>query len=114
LAKSEPSELFIKTVALVKAIPKGKVLTYGEAANLADSPGSARYVSYILNSSSKKYGLPWHRVVNSQGKISDHLGRGKQKILLKKEGVIFQSNKLDLAKYLWRPTPSQLRKIFGS
>ncbi len=76
-----------------------------------NSPGSARYVSYILSSSSKKYGLPWHRVINAKGEISEHLAQQRQKRLLVKEGVVFDFNKLSLDAYLWRPTPGQLKKI---
>jgi methylated-DNA-protein-cysteine methyltransferase-like protein len=58
----------------------------------------------LLHSSSKKYNLPWHRVINSQGKIvlKSEDGKDFQKILLEKEGVEFlDKNKIDLKKYLW-------------
>ncbi|MEZ4873205.1 MAG: MGMT family protein [Bdellovibrionales bacterium] len=110
-SSKELSSLFLRTIALVREIPKGKVLTYGEVAQLVDSPGSARYVSYILSSSSKKYRLPWHRVINAKGQISEHLAQRRQKSLLSKEGVEFQMNKVDLQQYMWRPSKSTLDKI---
>jgi len=59
----------------------------------------------LLHSSTKKYNLPWHRVINSQGKIvlKSQDGKDYQKILLEKEGVKFVENiKVDLKKYLWK------------
>jgi methylated-DNA-protein-cysteine methyltransferase-like protein len=59
----------------------------------------------ILNSSSEKYDLPWHRIVNRNGQISLPRGNGYelQKELLEKEGVVFGSeDTIDLRKYLWQ------------
>ena len=90
----------------IKGIPKGKVATYGQIAAIAGNPNGARQVSRILHSCWRKEKLPWHRVVNRQGKIS--LGRGSgfeiQKALLEKDGVIFVRNEnIDLDQYLWSP-----------
>ncbi len=82
----------------------GKVFTYGKIAKLAGNPRAARQVSWLLHSSTKKYNLPWHRVINSQGKIAlkSQDGKDYQKILLEKEGIEFaENNKIDLKKYLW-------------
>ncbi len=90
---------------IIKHIPEGRVLTYGRAAALAGKPGGARQVSRILHSMSKKYNLPWHRVVNSMGRISLLPSRGQelQKALLESEGVRFSKNgTLDLTIYMWR------------
>ena len=96
---------FTETViALLKKIPKGKVATYGQIAALAGSPRAARQVVRILHSSSKKYNLPWHRVINSQGKISLKPNQGYeiQKALLVKEKVKFSlSEQINLNKYQW-------------
>ena len=91
-------------IKIIKNIPNGKVLTYGRIAKLASNPQGARQVSWLLHSSSKKYNLPWHRVINSQGKISlkSFDDREYQKNLLEKEGVVFRDNyKIDLKKFLW-------------
>jgi len=99
-----PSDFTQDVVKIIKNIPVGKVLTYGKIAKLAGNPNGARQVSWLLHSSSKKYNLPWHRVINSQGKIAlkTQDGQDYQKILLEKEGVeIGSTNKIDLKKYLW-------------
>ena len=91
-------------IKIIKNIPGGKVLTYGRIAKLASNPQGARQVSWILHSSSKKYNLPWHRVINSLGKISlkSFDDREYQKRLLEKEGVVFRDNyKINLKEYLW-------------
>jgi len=91
-------------IKIIQNIPVGKVLTYGRIAKLAGNPRAARQVSWLLHSSTKKYNLPWHRVINSQGKIvlKSQDGKDYQKILLEKEGIEFaENNKIDLKKYLW-------------
>jgi methylated-DNA-protein-cysteine methyltransferase-like protein len=91
---------------LIKSIPKGKVATYGQIAALAGNPRGARMVVRVLHTSSKKENLPWHRVINSKGKISLPTGSGYelQKALLKKEGIIFKDDdSVDLKRFLWRP-----------
>ncbi|MFX1388651.1 MAG: MGMT family protein [Promethearchaeota archaeon] len=99
-----PSE-FTKTIILIiQSIPKGKVLTYGLIAKLAGSPRAARQVSWILHSSSKKYNLPWHRVINSKGKIALKSIEDceYQKNLLEQEGIeVREGFNVDLKNYLW-------------
>ncbi len=90
-------------IEIIRSIPKGKVSTYGQIAALAGSPLAARVVVWVLNSSSDKEKLPWHRVINSKGKISLPLGCGYelQKSLLEKEGIVFdERDKIDFKKYL--------------
>ena len=95
----------LNIIALIQKIPKGKVLTYGKIAKLAGNPRAARQVAWTLNSSTEKYNLPWHRVINSKGRIAlnSEEGRNQQKYLLIKEGVEFSDEyKIDLNKYLWK------------
>ena len=90
---------------VIKSIPHGRVLTYGRVAALAGQPGGARQVSRILHSMSKKYELPWQRVINSKGRISLGPARGweLQKALLESEGIEFSENGgLDLKIYMWQ------------
>ncbi len=61
---------------IIKKIPKGKVATYGQIATCAGNPRATRVVVWILNSSSQKDKLPWHRVINSKGQISLKPGHG--------------------------------------
>jgi len=99
-----PSDFTQDVINIIKNIPEGKVFTYGRIAKLAGNPNGARQVSWLLHSSSKKYNLPWHRVINSQGRIALKAqdGQDYQKILLEKEGVeIGSTNKIDLKKYIW-------------
>lgn len=96
---------FSKTVIrLIKLIPRGKVATYGLIAKLAGKPHGSRGVGWLLHSSSRKYGLPWHRVLNSRGKIShpiDSVHYTRQQKALEREGVVFEGGRVDLKKYLW-------------
>ncbi|MHA1520004.1 MAG: MGMT family protein [Promethearchaeota archaeon] len=88
---------------VIHAIPSGKVQTYGGVARFAGNPKGARQVARILHSSSRKYHLPWHRVINSQGKISlDPVGAEEQRFLLANEGITFlPSGKVEMTEYLW-------------
>ncbi|MFC4559531.1 MGMT family protein [Virgibacillus kekensis] len=97
-------ERFTKDVIkIINDIPSGKVMTYGQIARLAGSPRGARQVSRILHSMSRKYHLPWHRVLNAQGEISikDEEMAHVQKMSLEGEGIVFQEGtyKLELAQY---------------
>lgn len=94
---------------VIRSIPRGKVLSYGRVAGLAGNNRGARQVSRILHSMSGKHDLPWHRVVNSKGKISLPRGRGYelQRALLESEGVCFSpSHTIDLTTCLWQPLES--------
>ena len=95
-----------RIIDIIKSIPKGKVATYGQIAALAGNPRGARMVVRVLHTSSKKENLPWHRVINSKGKISLSPGSGfeLQKALLEKEGVVFkEDDSVDLKRFLWKP-----------
>ncbi|MBE0712430.1 MAG: MGMT family protein, partial [Candidatus Aminicenantes bacterium] len=74
----------------IRAIPSGRVATYGQIAALAGRERAARGVAWILHSSSCAAGLPWHRVINVRGAISLGCGRGfeEQKKRLAAEGVV--------------------------
>jgi methylated-DNA-protein-cysteine methyltransferase-like protein len=98
---TEFSELVIR---IIKQIPYGKVATYGQIASYAGNPKGARQVSWLLHSSSQKENLPWHRVVNSKGRISLPKNHGYkiQKGLLEEEGIVFTKNdSIDFKRYLW-------------
>lgn len=107
------SEFTQKVLKLISAIPKGKVATYKQIAQLAGKPQGSRGVSWILHSCSAIYKLPWHRVVNSQGKISfdrkSHNFR-QQKRKLESEGVFLSPDgKLDLSQFQWKKKPKRVR-----
>lgn len=95
-----------RTRAIICQIPPGLVTTYGLIASYAGNRSGARQVVRILYSSSDKYELPWHRVVNRNGQISPRSSMGHllQRQLLEEEGVVFGENgRIDLAVYLWQP-----------
>ena len=99
-------QLFTREViSIIRKIPVGKVTTYGLIATAAGNHCGARQVARILHSSSEKYALPWHRVVNISGGISKRqsMSHLTQEHLLAKEGVVSVDSKIDLDKYLWIP-----------
>ncbi|MBD8067812.1 MGMT family protein [Bacillus sp. PS06] len=94
-----------KVMDIIKGIPKGKVMTYGQIAQLAGSPRAARQVVRILHSMSKKHRLPWHRVINAKGQIALQNEElfNEQWVFLENEGVeIGVGGTIDLQKYQWR------------
>lgn len=72
-----------RVIEIVKAIPPGETLSYGDVARLAGSPRAARQVVRILSTLSEKHHLPWHRVLNRNGRISlpGSLGLHQQELL---------------------------------
>lgn len=91
---------------IVSQIPKGKVATYGQVAELAGITRGARLVGRILNQLPKDSQLPWHRVVNAAGKVSLRSqtdGHNQQQHKLNNEDVVFISGKLNLSLYRWQP-----------
>ncbi|QAS53153.1 MGMT family protein [Halobacillus litoralis] len=91
-----------KTIQIIKNIPPGKVMTYGQVAQWAGNPRSARQVARILHTMSRKHKLPWHRVLNAQGQISikDESLAEIQKISLQAEGITVINYKIQLGQYL--------------
>jgi methylated-DNA-protein-cysteine methyltransferase related protein len=94
--------------AVVRQIPSGKVATYGQVAALAGMAGQARLVGYALYRVTDNLEVPWHRVINAKGEISespfrhgdDHL----QRALLEQEGIQFSpEGKISLKIYQWQP-----------
>ena len=89
---------------IVYQIPKGQVSSYGQVARLAGLPGYARYVGHVMKNLPTGTKLPWHRVANSQGKLSfprDSLEYQTQKGRLEAEGVVFVNGKFSIKKYGW-------------
>ncbi|MBD2056305.1 MGMT family protein [Oculatella sp. FACHB-28] len=107
MAKTKTSYDVIYQV--VRLIPKGRVATYGQIANLADLPGQARLVGYALYRVDMQLSdVPWHRVINAKGEVSESpLRYGTdylQRSLLEQEGILFSSEgKVNLNEYRWRP-----------
>lgn len=90
---------------VVADIPKGKVATYGQIARLAGSAKAARAVGMAMRNNKDTRKVPCHRVVGSNGALTGYAyGNGiRTKMeLLKKEGVLFKEQKVDLNNSLWQ------------
>lgn len=97
---SELQPFTAEVVRILKEIPPGRVVTYGQVARLAGSPRAARQVVRILHTMSEKHQLPWHRVVNAKGEIAvpDDESRELQRMLLESEDVVFlRDGRVDLS-----------------
>lgn len=87
----------------VRRIPAGWVATYGQVARLAGLPGRARQVGYALAALEAGRDVPWHRVINAQGRISVRDSAERQRELLEAEGVAFDDrDRVSLERYRWR------------
>ena len=96
--------------SLVRQVPRGKVVTYGQVAQLLPPPAdmeldtyqalSPRWVGSAMAACPSD--VPWQRVINAQGKISDRPGAQRQRQLLEQEGIVFVKDKVNLKVYQWR------------
>jgi methylated-DNA-protein-cysteine methyltransferase-like protein len=95
---------------LVRQIPYGKVATYGQIALRLPPPMGVEFETYKAFSPRWVGGamaacpgdVPWQRVINAQGKISERPGAQKQKELLLEEGIAFnEKGRIDLKKFGW-------------
>lgn len=87
-------------------IPKGKVITYGNLAKLAGMPNGARLAGRLMCELPAGSRLPWHRVINAQGKISMPVNSDSytaQRQRLEKEGIVFNNGKIKLSVYGYTP-----------
>lgn len=102
---NDTNELQRQILDVVALIPFGKVATYGQIAKLAGLPKHARLVGTVLKNLDEGSQLPWHRVINSQGKVSttnlDEHGENRQLKLLKNEDVLLENHKIKLKDYQW-------------
>lgn len=103
---------FQQVWALVRQIPPGQVATYGQIAEILESPRAARTVGWALHSLPEGSGVPWHRVINREGRISTSQhpqGHGEQRCLLEMEGVEFdERGHVSLQAYGWDGPPPHL------
>lgn len=100
---SQNQEMRDAILLVIRAIPKGKVASYGQVAEMAGFPGRARLVGYILRKLPNDSRLPWHRVLNSQGKLSlDGPSAQEQQCRLENDGVSLYKGKVARS-YFWQP-----------
>ena len=117
-----------KVIEIVKCVPAGKVVSYGQVALYAGIPSAARQVGWTLNRLEKEIEVPWWRVVNNQGRISIKnfkYSAHDQKKLLEKEGIQIEDNlTFHIEKYRFIPdkkildsfdlNPSYIQLILGN
>ncbi len=92
---------------LVRKIPRGRVMTYGQIATILGAPRAARAVGYAMRASGREDDVPWQRVINAQGRISARTEVERpmlQRMLLEAEGITFDADDAcDLKRYRWDP-----------
>jgi methylated-DNA-protein-cysteine methyltransferase related protein len=94
-----------KVYEIVRQIPVGKIMTYGQIAETLGEGYTARTVGYVMHAASSQ-NVPWQRVINSQGGCSTSkmtTPHNLQQNLLEQEGVIFNNEKCKLENYRWSP-----------
>lgn len=95
-----------KVYKIVREIPVGRVMTYGQIAEILGEGYTARTVGYVMHAAETE-NVPWQRVINSQGKCSTDkllLPHNIQQKILEDEGVVFsEKGKCDLTVYRWFP-----------
>lgn len=103
-ASNKTKSMYQRIYDVVRSIPLGRVMTYGQVAKLAGGC-SARNVGYAMAALPFDSGVPWQRVINAKGEVSPRVdGRGHliQRQVLETEGVIFnKKGKVDLKLYRW-------------
>ena len=109
--KKEPDPKYRERVyRIVRKIPRGKVMTYGQIAYMLGEGYTPRTVGFVMHGADEQ-NTPWHRVINSQGRCSTGrivLPSDKQQRMLQREGVKFDnSGRCDLEVFLWQPRRRQ-------
>lgn len=104
-----PKAYYQQVWQLVRQVPPSKVVTYGQIAQMIPSPEgidpqaykafSPRWVGEAMAACPND--VPWQRVINAQGKISQRPGSERQQKLLEEEGILFVKDKIDLKQYQW-------------
>ena len=109
-------QLFAAIKAVIREVPRGRVATYGQVAELAGIPGGARIAAAALKTSVPADRLPWQRIIGKAGKlrgriaIHDPVGAAIQRNLLAEEKVVVGERGLvDLGAYGWLPTAGSSR-----
>ena len=96
---------------LVKQVPRGRVITYGQLAKLLKLRGGARAAGHAMAASPSGQGIPWHRVIGAGGRVllrEPHASL--QQRLLESEGIGVIERRVDLSKHLWAPPHRQTLK----
>jgi len=115
-AQSPPVQADIREriLATIRRIPRGRVCTYGNVADVAGLPRRARLVGTVLRQTPASRGLPWYRVINAGGRISLPAGSDayqRQRSKLEAEGVLFIGGRVDLERHGWPQRDVQMDEM---
>jgi methylated-DNA-protein-cysteine methyltransferase-like protein len=111
--RSDPAISFPRRVyAIVRRVPRGRVITYGAIASVLGDPRKARQVGWAMAATpAHKPRIPAHRVINARGELSGGAAFGGyeiQRAKLEAEGVVFEPDgRVDLERFLWLPPSGQ-------
>lgn len=98
------NDAILRFCRVLAEIPHGHVVTYGDLAEMAGYPRAARLAGQILRKLPRDTRLPWHRVINAQGRISlPEPGARRQRERLEREGIALIRGRVDMQRYRWRP-----------
>jgi len=118
MRERSPDGSYGRIFAVVRRIPRGRVATYGQVAQLAGLAGHARQVGYALHALGAESPVPWHRVINARGGVSPRSLPGWERVqrdLLEREGVRFDERGcVALDHYRWRPRRSPISVAGGA
>lgn len=99
--------VYARIYGVIRRVPRGRVATYGQVARVAGLDRQARLVGYALSALPVHSAVPWHRIVNREGRVSRRRVPGaelSQRMLLEAEGVRFdQRGRIALDRFGWRP-----------
>jgi methylated-DNA-protein-cysteine methyltransferase related protein len=99
------SPVTLRIIAVIRRIPTGKAASYGQVAALAGLPRGARQVARILHGMSERERLPWHRVVDRNGRISlpmDGPGDLQRRLLIREGLRVSPQGLLSLERFGWQ------------
>jgi methylated-DNA-protein-cysteine methyltransferase-like protein len=100
-----------KVYQLVKHIPRGRVVTYGQLAKMLRLPGGARTAGFAIAACPSGKGIPWHRVVGAGGRLlTQEPVASLQRRLLESEGARVEGRGVDLERHQWHPGKSPRRR----
>jgi methylated-DNA-protein-cysteine methyltransferase related protein len=99
-SSNKTGTMLLRIEQTIRAIPRGKVSTYGGVARAAGFPGAARQVARVLR---RSFGLPWQRVLGAGGAIKlTGDSATEQRLRLEAEGVRFRGRKVDMKTHEWK------------
>jgi methylated-DNA-protein-cysteine methyltransferase-like protein len=113
LAGNRPLSFYSRVYEIVEQIPPGKVTTYGAIAEVLGMKRSSRMVGQALTALPKESGIPAQRVINRIGALSGAIhfgGCARMRAMLRKEGVTFKGELVDMKKHFWDPHNAELPK----